>query len=74
MFAQKLVREAKERAVALKQQLVELYSRLQGGALTDVERAKLAAAIDEIKGRMEAETRRLGAGEKPPEAPQHTAP
>jgi K+-sensing histidine kinase KdpD len=67
MFAQKLVREAKEHAAALKEKLVALYNQLQSGDVTPEKRAELAKAIEEVKGKLEAQTKRLCGDQAPPE-------
>ncbi|MGH8895488.1 MAG: hypothetical protein ACRDZ4_00350 [Egibacteraceae bacterium] len=56
---------AREEQSALKARLVDLYTKLQGGALTDEQRAKLQRAIDEVEARMNRQTRKLAGGESP---------
>jgi ribosome-associated translation inhibitor RaiA len=61
MFTARLKVAAKEAHGALKAQLVELYSKLQGGQLSDEQRTQLQRAIDEVKTKLEAQTRILRA-------------
>jgi acyl-CoA reductase-like NAD-dependent aldehyde dehydrogenase len=70
VFAQKLVREARERAAALKHRLVELYNQLQKGDVPEAKREELARAIKEINGKLEADTRRLGGQTDAPADPK----
>ena len=58
MSTQKKIREEIDRnQQEMKARLVELYTKLKAGDLTDEERGKLAAAIQEIKGNLEPKTR-----------------
>ena len=61
MFARKLIAQVRQHEDSLKGRLVDLYTKLQNGSLSDFERAKLQAAIDDIKAKIATETRRLGA-------------
>ena len=58
MSTQKKMREEIDKnQQELKGKLVELYTKLRSGGLTDAERGKLTLAINEIKSRPEPKTR-----------------
>lgn len=70
MFAEKMVREAKEHAAALKEKLVQLYTQLQHGDVPDDKRKEVAEAIEKIKAHLDAHTKRL-CGEAHPGTPNN---
>ena len=53
----KMRKEIDENQRAMKEKLVELYTKLRAGGLTDEERGKLGLAIDQIKQNLEPKTR-----------------
>ena len=58
MSTQKKMREEiDENQRVMKERLVELYTKLKAGGLTDLERDQLARAINEIKQNLEPKTR-----------------
>lgn len=63
MFA-KAKQQIVDAQTSLKARLIELYNQLRSGQLTEEQRATLAAAIKEIKRKLEPRTRKL-CGEKP---------